>query len=215
MRGIGGHLGSSVSALVDGQLSPEDNERAWAHVLHCPPCRRLVEREGWVKRQLAGMAGNPTADQPPAHLVGSLRQLDAAAEAWATVEEIEHRGRHRRRAGLVLAGAGSVSAAVFGLASLSGAGLGIGGAPAGTPAASFTGSGPAATPTTALIAPSAVVHGQVPAHRSRPGPDRPGTDRPGTDRPGDRRGAGRTARGGVEPRLGDGRDESVLLLERR
>ena len=196
MRGLGGHLGSSVSALVDGQLGPEEGERAWRHVLECPACRRRVEREGWVKRQLAGMAGNPTAGQPPAHLVGSLRQLDAAAEAWATVEEIERRGRHRRRAGLALAGAGSVSAAVFGLATLSGAGLGIGGPPAGTPAASFTGSGPAATPTTALIAPSVVVHGQVPAHRARHHSDRHRADHTAT-------------RGETGP------DESVLLLGRR
>jgi hypothetical protein len=45
---LGGHLGSSVSALVDGQLDDETAERAWGHVMHCVPCRRLVEHEGWV-----------------------------------------------------------------------------------------------------------------------------------------------------------------------
>ena len=110
---IGGHLGSAVSALVDGQLDPETTERAWEHVLACPPCRRLVEREGWVKRQLAEMAGTSAAT-PPADLVGSLYELDAETrDAWAAVEHLEDRARGRRRAGLAAVGVGSVSAAVL------------------------------------------------------------------------------------------------------
>ena len=46
MWGIGGHLGSAVSALVDGQLDDESSEQAWAHVQRCVPCRKRVEREG-------------------------------------------------------------------------------------------------------------------------------------------------------------------------
>jgi hypothetical protein len=143
---IGGHLGSSVSALVDGQLDPETAERAWEHVMTCPPCRRLVEREGWVKRQLAEMAG-AQATAPPADLVGSLYELDPETrEAWAAVEHLEDRARGRRRAGLAAVGVGSVSAAVLGLSTLSGAPLGIGGAPAGPPATSLTRSTPTAGP---------------------------------------------------------------------
>ncbi|HET6627384.1 MAG TPA: hypothetical protein VFG63_13430 [Nocardioidaceae bacterium] len=157
---FGGHIGSSVSALVDGQLEHAEAERAWSHVLHCSSCRRLVEREGWVKRQLATMGGS----EPSPQLIGSLHRLDPAAEAWAAVGELERKGRGRRRAGLALAGAGGVSAAVLGIASLGGAGLGIGGAPAGTPAASLT--RPAtSTPFSTVIAPTATVHGRLPAHR--------------------------------------------------
>jgi hypothetical protein len=163
---FGGHIGSSVSALVDGQLDHDEAERAWSHVLTCPPCRQLVEREGWVKRQLATMSGN----EPPARLVGSLQHLDPAAEAWAAVGELERRGRGRRRAGLALVGAGSVSAAVLGIATLSGAGLGIGGAPAGTPASQLSRS-TSTTPTTAVIAPRAAVHGRVPVSRRATGPE--------------------------------------------
>ena len=135
---IGGHLGSMVSALVDGQLDPEATERAWEHVHTCLPCRRLVEREGWVKRQLAEMAGTSVAT-PPAGLVGSLYELDPETrEAWAAVEHIEDRARTRRRVGLAAVGVGSVSAAVLGLSTLSGATLGIGGAPAGPPPTSLT-----------------------------------------------------------------------------
>ena len=146
---FGGHLGQSVSALVDGQLDPESTERAWEHVLACPPCRRLVEREGWVKRQLAEMAGGAAATPPP-HLVGSLQGLDAEVQqAWDAVGEIEHSARGRRRIGIAAVGVGSVSAAVLGLSTLSGAPLGIGGAPAGPPATSLTRPSPTVAPASA------------------------------------------------------------------
>ena len=98
LRLLSGHLGSTVSALVDGQLDDEAAERAWQHVLHCPPCRRLVEHEGWVKRQLAQIADAPRADEPSDRFLGSLLDLDPAAVAWAETQEIEDRGRTRRRA---------------------------------------------------------------------------------------------------------------------
>ena len=64
------HLGSRASALLDGQLSPEETERAWAHVHACHACRDLVEREGWIKTRLAGLSAGATA--APEHLKGSL-----------------------------------------------------------------------------------------------------------------------------------------------
>ena len=50
------HLGSRVSALLDGRLPAAEEERLWEHVHTCHPCRDLVEREGWVKTQLAGLS---------------------------------------------------------------------------------------------------------------------------------------------------------------
>jgi anti-sigma factor RsiW len=149
----GGHLGPSVSALVDGQLDTETAERAWQHVMTCPTCRRQVEREGWMKRRLAELSGQPTVD-PPVQLLGSLYELDPfdeqserkTREAWAAVERIEARGRGRRRAGLAVVGAGSVSVAVLGLSTLTGSTLGIGGAPAGPPTSSLTRPTPTAHP---------------------------------------------------------------------
>lgn len=55
-----GHLGSRVAALVDGRLSPAEEERAWAHVHQCLQCRDLVAREGWIKTQLAGWSSANT-----------------------------------------------------------------------------------------------------------------------------------------------------------
>lgn len=160
MRYLHGHLGAAVSPLVDGQLSAADAERAWSHVAVCESCRRLVEREGWVKRQLAALA--PT--DPPPRLVGDLHALRGAAEAWVTVDRLEHARRHRRRAGIALVGVGSVSAAVLGLAALSGT---VGGAPSGPPAVSLTRPGASSLPTTAVVAPTVTVHGRLSASEDR------------------------------------------------
>lgn len=165
MRYLGGHLGVTVSALVDGQLEPSSAERAWSHVHSCAECRRQVEREGWVKTQLAAMTGD---DGPPPQLLGSLYGLGSApdhpspdpAAAWAAVGEIERQGRGRRRAGIAVAGAGSVSVAVFGIASLTGSTLGIGEAPRTVQTH---------TPSS-VIAPVAHVHGRLPLQDLSPGP---------------------------------------------
>lgn len=157
-RFLGGHLGSSVSALLDGQLDDAETERAWAHVHQCPACWDLVEHEGWVKRHLAQIAGAPPAETPSDRLVGSLLDLDPAAVAWADTREIERRGRGRRRAGIALVGAGSVSAAVLGLSTLSGAPMGIG---AGRTAPASSIGGATSTPTTAVVPPAASVHGRL------------------------------------------------------
>jgi len=155
---LGGHLGSAVSALVDGQLDDATAERAWDHVLHCPPCRRLVEHEGWVKRQLAQIAEAPRSELPSERFVGSLMDLDPASVAWAETDEVEARSRTRRRAGIALVGAGSVSAAVLGLSALGATPMGIGGT-TGTPASSIGNA--TSTPTPAVVAPAASVHGRL------------------------------------------------------
>jgi len=123
MLSLSGHIGSKVSALVDGQLPPAEEERAWSHVLTCPGCRRLVEREGWTKRQLGSLCGSGVMEPPP-QLLGSLYDVDA----WSAVDEIEKRSR-RRRATVVLVGGGAVSAAVFGLVTVAGGPIGRGDVP--------------------------------------------------------------------------------------
>ena len=166
---LGGHLGAAVSALVDGQLDEESSERAWAHVAGCASCRRLVQREGWVKRQLAEMScGAPEAPGPPSGLLGSLYGLEpiagdaveqharshvSAHASWAAVEQLERRDRPRRRAGLALVGVGSVSAAVLGLSTLGAAPLGIGGAPGQPPPSALSRATPTGTPAPLRVAP--------------------------------------------------------------
>lgn len=116
-----GHLGRAAADLVDGRLAPAAEERAWHHVLSCPGCRRLVELEGWAKSQLSALRAPSPYDAPrpgdvPVELIGALRQLDDLDE-W-----IDDEPRSRvvsRKATLAVVGAGSLGAAVLGLATLS------------------------------------------------------------------------------------------------
>ena len=104
------HLGSRVSALVDGRLGPEEEERCWAHVHACHTCRDLVEHEGWVKTQLAQLsygASRPSHDFKSA-LVGRCSELSSGSSpqggrAFPT-------SGHRSRRGLVAIGGGAASA---------------------------------------------------------------------------------------------------------
>lgn len=120
--GLSGHLGDRVSALVDGQLTPAETERAWSHAMTCAGCRRLVEKETWLKQRLSGMSGPTPGPEPRPGLVGALYDVDA----WAAVDEIERRGRARRSLAFSAVGAGSVGAAVLGLVALTGAPANIG-----------------------------------------------------------------------------------------
>lgn len=129
-----GHLGTRVSALLDGQLSPADEERAWDHVHSCHQCRDAVEREGWVKTRLATMqlAGAPA----PSHLKGSLlvrgivdwSDWPDSAEHPVVADVVTDASSSRRHLGMAGIGSGAVGAAVLGV-------LALGAAPANAPGA--------------------------------------------------------------------------------
>ena len=140
MTWLGGHLGAGVSALLDGQLTAEDEERAWAHVHACHLCRDLVEREGWVKTRLAGLTwGSPA--EVPGHLRGSLRGAPDLTPGDAFLVGAG-RDNRARRAGLVAIGSGAAGAAVMGV-------LALGNAPADLPSPDRRG------PSTSVNSPSA------------------------------------------------------------
>ncbi|MBZ5740112.1 zf-HC2 domain-containing protein [Nocardioides mangrovi] len=123
-----GHLGNRVSALLDGQMSAEESERAWAHVHTCHACRDLVEREGWVKTRLAGLAFQGPPPAAPAGLKGSLMGACSGGSALTPGESylaISHTTPRRRSVGLAVGG-GAVGAAVMGV-------LALGAAPADAP----------------------------------------------------------------------------------
>ena len=123
-----GHLGTRVSALLDGQLSPADEERAWEHVHSCHQCRDAVEREGWVKTRLATM--QLAGASAPSHLKGSL--LVRGLVDWPEVPDhpaLADAGAARRRhLGMTGIGSGAVGAAVMGV-------LALGASPANAPGA--------------------------------------------------------------------------------
>lgn len=126
-----GHLGARASALLDGQLSPEETERAWTHVHQCHLCRDLVEREGWVKTRLAGLSHG--GDCAPAGLKGSLLGAPDCAptglppgDFFLAMATQHGPDRPRRALGLAAIGGGAVGAAVMGV-------LVLGTAPADAP----------------------------------------------------------------------------------
>jgi hypothetical protein len=49
------HLGERVTALVDGELSAVESERAYAHAAGCRPCRDEIEAERLLKARLRTM----------------------------------------------------------------------------------------------------------------------------------------------------------------
>ena len=111
MLSLSGHIGSKVSALVDGQLAPAEEERAWSHVLTCPGCRRLVEHEGWTKRQLGALCGT---------LDGWTRRRSCWVRCTTSTRgppstTIEKQSRRRRATAVVLVGGGAVGACLLGL----------------------------------------------------------------------------------------------------
>ena len=133
-----GHLGARISALLDGQLPPDEAERAWAHVHTCHFCRDRVEREGWVKTRLAGLSY--AAGPAPDGLKGSLLGMPPGD---ALLAYAHHRQDHRmrRNVGIAAIGGGAVGAAVMGV-------LALGAAPADAPTIERR------TPITNLVSPT-------------------------------------------------------------
>lgn len=162
MLSLSGHLGSKAAALVDGQLPPAVEERAWAHVHGCPGCRQLVEHEAWTKQRLGTLAdagcarqdapvaypGVAAADgelRPPSSLLASLQAVDD----WAAPAYDEPRGR---RVSLVAVGGGAIAASVLGLVAVTGGAVVRGDVPVRPSPASIRGeqpqrgTGPVGTP---------------------------------------------------------------------
>lgn len=166
------HVGHKVSALLDGQLSPSETDRAWAHVHVCPPCRDLVEREGRLKRTLAQL-GQGAAGSAPDSLKGALvsgiaglgRETGPPLPAY--LDPAAHSKQGLRLAGRSMPSAGGVAMAGATLAGVAFAGVAFAGVAVfglptawvgqpHPPVASFT--------PTASMAPVA----QLPADRTEP-----------------------------------------------
>lgn len=131
-----GHLGTRVSALLDGRLAPDEEERAWDHVHACHLCRDLVEREGWVKTRLAELGVG--AGSAPSGLKGSLRLAPALMPLGESY--LVAAGPARSRGAAVAMGSGAVGIAMLGV-------LLVGAAPASAPATDRR------PPTTSVVGP--------------------------------------------------------------
>jgi hypothetical protein len=105
------HLGRRVSALLDGQLSSGEAERAWQHVLVCHPCRDLVETEGRIKTQLAGLSCD--RDAAPSALKGSLLGNIPMVPIYPDVSPVSG-SRSQQRVTVALVGTSALGLAMLG-----------------------------------------------------------------------------------------------------
>ncbi len=137
---LGGHLGTRVSALLDGQLPQAEEDKAWEHVHSCHFCRDLVEREGWVKTRLSTLSfGSDCASE-------RLKDALMGARAGLTPgDALLVMNAKPRRGSLVAIGGGAAGAAVLGV-------LALGAAPANAPAIDRR--VPANTQGTTLVSPA-------------------------------------------------------------
>jgi anti-sigma factor RsiW len=129
------HLGSRLSALVDGQLSPAEGERALEHVAGCRECAEELAAARAARRALSAAAHVEPAPDLTARLLAlsaqippcdddPLRRPPAAGDPWATPAQLprgawrgELRGGvgRRRLAALVVGGVGVVAVGLFAL----------------------------------------------------------------------------------------------------
>lgn len=112
-----GHVGTKVSALIDGQLPAAETERLWNHVHGCALCRQHVEREGWIKTRLAGLGGECAQPAPPNYLHSILCQ-STRYDTDESAAAMSHSGVRRRTVAVAVVGAGSVGAAMLGVFAL-------------------------------------------------------------------------------------------------
>ena len=109
-----GHVGNRVGALVDGQLPDEEAERLWHHVHGCRRCSERVEREAWVKTQLAGLASAWPESAP----LGLREGLSGAPSYASLLPAPTPPSDHRGLITVAALGAGSIGAAMMGVIAL-------------------------------------------------------------------------------------------------
>lgn len=106
------HLGDNLSALVDGELTGADLDRANAHLASCERCRADAAALRALKTQLRGLAAGADHDDLTLRLLAMAGQPAAFGE-----DETQFRPTPRRRyimwGALSLAVVGGVGAAAF------------------------------------------------------------------------------------------------------
>jgi anti-sigma factor RsiW len=120
------HLGDLLSALVDGELSGGELDRASAHLAGCAACRTEVNSLRRLKHELRGLAGACDAEGITRRLLAMPGQgdpADSGVPVPSRYTEREHGERHRGRymlwstVSVVVVGIG---AAAFGMGGTSG-----------------------------------------------------------------------------------------------
>ncbi len=107
------HLGDSLSALLDGELSPGEQEVARAHLAACPSCAEELSAVGQARSWVRGL---PQVDPPFGFYERMLLDRPLPAAAFAGVP-LGARPSLRRRAGLAALGAAAAAVTVLGVGS--------------------------------------------------------------------------------------------------
>ncbi len=119
-RAVIGHLGHRVSALLDGQLPPEEAERAWAHVHALPLLPRRRRARGLGQDPARRAVGRRRTRRPTTSRARCSCGHSLADRAGPTSDR-------PRRVAMVLLGGSAAAVAVLGVVAL---GLGGPNAPA-------------------------------------------------------------------------------------
>jgi anti-sigma factor RsiW len=89
------HLGDLLSALVDGELSGADRDRASAHLAHCAQCRGEAASLRALKGELRSLGTAPLdesdADSAMTQRLLAISAISAAAGSSGPVRQRRHR----------------------------------------------------------------------------------------------------------------------------
>jgi len=154
------HLGDGLAALADGELDQPDRDRALSHIAHCGRCRAELA----TQRSVKALLGGATAPGPAPHLADALLTIAGpgiprpprtrTAPAGPVVPDLPPPGRgprgartdsrrpgaarRARRAGVLTAGALSVTGFVLATAFVAGGSAAPGGGPVVPPVAELS-----------------------------------------------------------------------------
>lgn len=103
------HLGDTLSALLDGELSPPEQETARAHLASCPACTEELAAVGQARSWLRGL---PQVDPPFGFYERILLDRPVSRPAPFGVSP-----SLRRRAGLAALSAAAAAVTVLGVGS--------------------------------------------------------------------------------------------------
>jgi anti-sigma factor RsiW len=103
------HLGEYISALIDGELTGAERDRAHAHLAACAECRAEAAALRELKRELRGLAGTPADAELTRRLVAMAgpggpvpprqRLIRGMVRPRATFRAYPDHGRIRRGTG--------------------------------------------------------------------------------------------------------------------
>ena len=121
------HLGRNLSALVDGELSPAERDRAHAHLAACEQCRAEANALRELKKRMRGLPDAPVGDALTRRLmlIGEPGGPVPVRRHWGPLSgAVSFGGRPRHRRRYVALGAACV------VAGLSVTAFSLGGSPA-------------------------------------------------------------------------------------